>query len=168
MEELHVYLVPLSCWVQGRNLATKTIENETISLGFVRYGHWLGHKQGDEHFVTDFQQAAIWPRFRQTSMKRISLRINQSPCSFLCVWLLDEKWLSVILGRTCNLNEVILLYSLLWWFLHHHWYLFLRVLPELNISNLRIEIEAQLDNHDVPDNFIFIRNVGRHFAMVSQ
>ena len=44
----------------------------------------------------------------------------------------------------------------------------LRVLPELNISNLRMEIEAQLDNHDVPDNFIFIRNVGRHFAMVSQ
>ena len=36
LEELHVYLVPLSCWEQGRNLATKTIENETISLGFVR------------------------------------------------------------------------------------------------------------------------------------
>ena len=36
LEELHVYLVPLDCWQQGRNLATKTIENETISLGFVR------------------------------------------------------------------------------------------------------------------------------------
>ena len=37
LEELHVYLVPLGCWQQGRNLATKTIENETISLGFVRW-----------------------------------------------------------------------------------------------------------------------------------
>ena len=37
LEELHVYLVPLDCWQQGRNLATKTIENETISLGFVRW-----------------------------------------------------------------------------------------------------------------------------------
>ena len=51
------------------------------------------------------------------------------------------------------------------------------MLPELNIANLRLEIEAQLDqpgladdddddNH-VPKNFTFIRNVGRHFAMVS-
>ena len=36
LQELHVYLVPGSCWQQGRNLATKTIENDTISLGFVR------------------------------------------------------------------------------------------------------------------------------------
>ena len=78
-------MVPSNCWVQGRNLAAKTIENETISLGFVR------------------------------------------------------------------------------------------VLPELNIANLRLEIEAQLDQSGmaqdedthVPKNFIFIRNVGRHFAMVS-
>jgi len=78
LQELHVYVVPLSCWEQGRNLATKTIENETISLGFVR------------------------------------------------------------------------------------------VLPELNISNLRLEIEAQLDHQEcpVPESYIFIRNVGRHFAMV--
>ena len=46
---------------------------------------------------------------------------------------------------------------------------FCRVLPELNISNLRTEIEAQLDNQEfpVPQEYIFIRNVGRHFAMVS-
>ena len=44
-----------------------------------------------------------------------------------------------------------------------------RVLPELNISNLRLEIEAQLDHQEcpVPESYIFIRNVGRHFAMVS-
>ena len=41
LEELHVYLVPLDCWQQGRNLATKTIENETISLGFVRWAHLM-------------------------------------------------------------------------------------------------------------------------------
>ena len=47
-------------------------------------------------------------------------------------------------------------------------YLFFRVLPELNISNLRLEIEAQLDHQEcpVPESYIFIRNVGRHFAMV--
>ena len=44
------------------------------------------------------------------------------------------------------------------------------MLPELNISNLRTEIEAQLDNQEfpVPQGYIFIRNVGRHFAMVSE
>ena len=43
------------------------------------------------------------------------------------------------------------------------------MLPKLNISNLRTEIEAQLDNQEfpVPQEYIFIRNVGRHFAMVS-
>ena len=43
------------------------------------------------------------------------------------------------------------------------------MLPELNISNLRLEIEAQLDHQEcpVPENYIFVRNVGRHFAMVS-
>ena len=47
--------------------------------------------------------------------------------------------------------------------------MFLRVLPELNISNLRLEIEAQLDHQEcpVPESYIFVRNVGRHFAMVS-
>ena len=51
----------------------------------------------------------------------------------------------------------------------HNRFFFCRVLPELNISNLRTEIEAQLDNQEfpVPQEYIFIRNVGRHFAMVS-
>ena len=100
-------MVPSNCWVQGRNLAAKTIENETISLGFVRYG-----------LIVCIE------------------RYNNALILFLC-----------------------------------------RVLPELNIANLRLEIDAQLDqpgladdddddNH-VPKNFIFIRNVGRHFAMVS-
>ena len=44
-----------------------------------------------------------------------------------------------------------------------------RVIPELNISNLRLEIEAQLDNSEfpLPESYTFIRNVGRHFALVS-
>lgn len=47
-------------------------------------------------------------------------------------------------------------------------YLYYRVIPELNISNLRLEIETQLDHQDtpLPENYIFIRNVGRHFATV--
>ena len=42
------------------------------------------------------------------------------------------------------------------------------MIPELNISNLRLEIETQLDHQDtpLPENYIFIRNVGRHFATV--
>ena len=57
-----------------------------------------------------------------------------------------------------------------------------RVLPELNLSNLRLEIGAQLDSTEseegsmesprssqsqIPANFIFVKNVGRHFTMVS-
>ena len=53
-------------------------------------------------------------------------------------------------------------------FVKFYIYLYYRVIPELNISNLRLEIETQLDHQDtpLPENYIFIRNVGRHFATV--
>ena len=94
MEELHVYLVPGLCWQQGRNLATKTIENDTISLGFVR------------------------------SVEVLSAILSTASC--------------------------------------------FRVIPELNIANLRSEIESQLSNQEspLPHSYIFIRNVGRHFTTV--
>ena len=57
-----------------------------------------------------------------------------------------------------------------------------RVLPELNLSNLRLEIGAQLEPTEseegsvesprsslsqIPPNFTFVKIVGRHFTMVS-
>ena len=46
-----------------------------------------------------------------------------------------------------------------------------RVIPELNIANLRLELESQLEQEQdspLPPTYIFIRNVGRHFTTVSR
>ena len=42
-----------------------------------------------------------------------------------------------------------------------------RVLPDINLEKLRSEISRQLDMSEIPQSFIFLKNVGRHFAMVS-
>lgn len=45
------------------------------------------------------------------------------------------------------------------------------MLPELNLSNLRLELDLQLEQEgrvgSVPSDFLFVRNVGRHFTVVS-
>ena len=41
-----------------------------------------------------------------------------------------------------------------------------RVLPDLSLENLRDEITSQLDPDTCPAQYIFIRNVGRHFTTV--
>jgi hypothetical protein len=43
-----------------------------------------------------------------------------------------------------------------------------RVLPDLSLENLREEMTSQLEPDSFPANFIFVRNVGRHFTTVSE
>ena len=45
-------------------------------------------------------------------------------------------------------------------------FLIFRVLPELNISQLRTEISSQLDADKLPLHYVFVRGVGRHFTEV--
>ena len=42
-----------------------------------------------------------------------------------------------------------------------------RVLPDLSVSNLRKEILIQLEGENIPNSFVFVRGVGRHFTEVS-
>ena len=46
-------------------------------------------------------------------------------------------------------------------------YFLFRVLPDLTILNLRSEIDIQLDDDKLPERFVFVRGVGRHFAEVN-
>jgi hypothetical protein len=41
-------------------------------------------------------------------------------------------------------------------------------MPDLSLENLRDEVTSQLDPDSFPSQYIFIRNVGRHFTTVSQ
>ena len=45
--------------------------------------------------------------------------------------------------------------------------IFFRVLPDLSVSNLRKEILIQLEDENIPNTFVFVRGVGRHFCEVS-
>lgn len=42
-----------------------------------------------------------------------------------------------------------------------------RVLPDMPIVQLRKEIELQLDTNAIPSKYVFVKNVGRHFTLVS-
>ena len=42
-----------------------------------------------------------------------------------------------------------------------------RVLPDLGLSQLRYEIISQVEDEALPENFVYVRGVGRHFTEVS-
>ena len=40
------------------------------------------------------------------------------------------------------------------------------MLPDLTIADLRTDIMAQLDHEIIPQDFVYVRGVGRHFTEV--
>ena len=47
-------------------------------------------------------------------------------------------------------------------------YFFYRVLPDLSIADLRSDILSQLEPEKLPNKFVFVRGVGRHYTEVSR
>ena len=45
---------------------------------------------------------------------------------------------------------------------------FFRVLPDLSIADLRSDILSQLEPEKLPNKFVFVRGVGRHYTEVSR
>ena len=43
-----------------------------------------------------------------------------------------------------------------------------RVLPDLSIADLRSDILSQLEPEKLPNKFVFVRGVGRHYTEVSR